>query len=236
MSHRQTWTGNIGGVATQTITLAAQAHDCLIAWAVTDSVSSAFTWPSGFTEIADLTTTTDSQSTGVAIKNDADGTETSLDISVSSGFVIGGISAFNVRDNTTPQDVTAVTNNNNTGQSSPAAITTAITPTNNNTDLVTIVASDVTANNDATVAFSDTGGLTWTKHADLSRSDSNFFYNIAIGSANQATAAATTVTGTSTFAAGTSGLAIVTIALKSAGGGAASAPPPRAFPTPILNF
>lgn len=235
MSHRQTWTNNTGGLATLPITLSAIAHDCLIAFGVTDSVSSNFTWPAGFTQIANLLTTTDGQRLGVAIKNDADGTETSLNISVDSGYVIGGISAFNVRDNATPQDATAVTNNNNAGQSSPASITTAITPANNNADIVSIIGTDVTANNESTSSFSDTGGLSWTVRADVARTD-NFFYNVAIGSANQATAATTTVTAQSTFASGTAGVAVVTIALKAAAAAATSAPPPRAFPAPILNF
>lgn len=213
MAHRTTWTNNVKN-SPLTISLSATANDVLIAWAVSDSATGTFTWPTSFTEIANIKNSRDSQSLGVAIKNNASGSETSLDISTSSGLLIGGISAFSGRDNTTPQDVTAVTNNNNTGQSSPATITTAITPANNGVDLVSILGSDIGAAVDCTAAFSDTGSLSWTVRADIVGS-TDAFYNVAIGSATQSTAAATTVTGTSTFASSTVGLSIVTIALRS---------------------
>lgn len=224
MAYRNTWTNNVKQ-SPLTITLSAQAHDALIAWAVTDSASGTFTWPAGFTQIADIKNSRDSQSLGVAIKNDAAGTETSLDISTSSGLCIGGITAYTVRDNTTPQDATAVTNNNNTGQSSPATISASITPGNNNADIVAVLGSDIGAAVDCAATFSATG-LEFTTRSDLVAS-TDAFYNVAIGDASLATAAATSVTGTSTFASSTAGLSLVVIALKSSVAGGAAARPLR---------
>ena len=202
--------------------------DVMLAWSVSDNSSTSGTGPgTGWTQVpaAWVSTTTDAQSLAAWVKNTrAAGGETSLDITTSSVNLNGAMAIGGV-DATTFQDVTApAAANNNTGVASPATIDNSITPVTNGSLLIAIYGADVTTSGNATFTFSDTGGLTWTTRAD----QNDGFRNVGVGTAEQTTAAATTVTGSATFASGTAGRAMILIALRNAsppGGGATTDDP-----------
>lgn len=202
-------------------------HDVAIAWAITDGTLGSFTWPSGFTEIKKQVCTADSQTLGVAIKKDCTGSEGTLTITCNEACV-AGILGVSGADNTTQPDVTTPTpGNNDTAQASAWTITCAITPSTNGCLLVAVMGSDITATSASAVvhSFSDTGGLSWTKHDDL---NDGGFEKGGIGSATQATAAATTVTGTGTLAGKSAGRSLIVVAVRPAagGGGGTTVTPP----------
>lgn len=220
MAYSNSW---VNSTPANTIAVATSptANDVLIAYMVTDSGSAVTpSWPSGFTQIANLrTTTTDGQSLCVAIKGTASGSEGSLTLNDGNAAVdiIGGVGAWNSIDNTTPQDVTSVTGTALSDASSPFVISASITPSNNGCDIVAICGLDINGSINGTPTFSTTSGTTgaWTTRQD----QNSGFYNVAVGTATQTTAGAITVQCSWTAASGSSDLAIVLIALRPAAGG-----------------
>ena len=199
---------------------AATANDVLISGQVCDFNDGSTFSVTGFDVIDRQETTTDAQNLGVNRKKAATGSEGSLNITNSAGrAMIGFILALTGGDNTTPEDVTSVKANNNTGASSPATLSASITPTTDGCMIVAIMGTDTTGSLNATTTFSTTSGTTgaWTTQADLNSG----FNNIAVGTALQTTAGAITVQGSSTFASGTAGRAIILMAIRPAAGGAA---------------
>ena len=211
------WKNETGSNALDVATSLA-LHDVALAFAISDSSSTTFTWPSGFTELATQGNTFDGQQIGVAIKPDCTGSEGTLTLNA-SGTIVGGIVGISGMDNSTQPDVATPTPaNNNSGMATPWTISLAITPATNGAMILSFMGSD------AAVAvahtFADTGALSWTTATDINQSGSTFRHG-GIGYATQATAAATTVTGTGTAASGSAGRSMILVALKPA---AASGP------------
>jgi hypothetical protein len=159
-----------------------------------------------------LTNTTDGQSLGVAIKNDATGSEGTLAISCNQDTIIGGIVAFSGRDNTTPQDFVAQTATA-TDNATPYVVTRTATPVTNGDDIFAVCGWDVSSSVNGTFTFSTTSGTTgaWTTRQD----QQDTFRNVGMGTAAQVTAGAITVQA-SVAGSGNSQLAIVVMALKPA--------------------
>jgi len=200
---------------------AATANDVLISGEVCDFTDSSTFSITAFDAIARQETTTDAQNLGVNRKKAATGSEGSLNITNSAArAMIGFILALTGADNTTPEDVTTVVVNNNTGAASPATLTANITPVTDGCMIVAIMGTDTTASVNATTTFSTTSGTTgaWTTRADLNSG----FNNIAVGTALQTTAGAITVQGSSSFASGTAGRAMIVMAIRPGAGGAAA--------------
>lgn len=210
MAYTNVWT-NSTAAATLNITTAPTAGRTLLAWKISDSTGMVVTWPTGFTQIATQDTTTDGQTLAIAIKPSASGAETTLALT-SGAAGIGGVIEHSGRDTTTPQDVTTVVSNNNTGQASPWTLTGAITPVTDGVDLVAFLASDVTSDVDAVHTFADTVPLTWTTRADIRST----FQNVGVGTATQTSHAATTVTGTGAVGGASAGRSMMVVALRPA--------------------
>jgi hypothetical protein len=222
MAYSNSWVNNTPNTSLAVVT-SPTAHDVLIAWAKTDSGTTTFTWPSGFTEIGTQFTSADGCMTGVAIKNDASGSEGSLTISCPNNCV-GGVIAYSGRDNTTPQAFTASITNNNTGTASPWTLdSNSVTPSADGTDIFALLSDDVTgfrgnvAHSFAT--FSGTTGA-WTVRQDPTTSDGGYDYGV--GTATQVTAGAITVRGTGTEASESAGRSLFVVGLKPSGGGGTS--------------
>lgn len=211
VTHNATWTNSVqdGEIV---IATSPTAGDTLIAWTVNDDDSAAtITWPAGFTQVADIHQGgADAQTCSAAVKVNATGSEGSLSIITNGNAHIGGISAFSGAHTTTQPDVTTVTAQTNTAQASPWTQAASITPVTNGNMIAAIMCSDVTSSSDPVHTFSDTGGLTWTTRADITSGARN----AAIGTASQATAAATTVTGTGTIAAVSAARVLILISVR----------------------
>jgi hypothetical protein len=221
MAYSNSWSNNTAAHPI-VVTVAPSANDVLVAWVTNDSAAAqTFTWPAGFTEVANLLISSgDGASLGVAIKNQATGSETTLSISnAATGNMIGGVTAFSGRNNTTPQDVTASAAIASGIDVTPATFSQdlAITPVTNGDDICAICMSDNSLNDfNTTITFTDTGALSWTTHQDIWDSGAR---NIAAGHALQSTAAAMTVTASGISTGGTQNsvwTAVVLLALKSA--------------------
>ena len=203
------------------------AGEVLLAGYVSDSTSTTGVGPgTGWTQIGtNVVTTLDAQTMAVWKKDTAAaGGETSLFMTTSTAalcflLAVGGADAGTHYDVTPPTPTS-----DNSSTASPASISLGITPVTNGSLLIAFKGSDVTVNLDAAHTFSDTGGLSWTTRID----GQGGFRNVGVGTAEQTTAAATTVSGTSTFASGNAAQALFVVALRNASppaGGSTELPP-----------
>lgn len=211
MSYRASWKTQAPSTSLNIVTTL-QSGDCAVAATISDSGSSSTTWPSGFTQVASLNSTVDGATLQVAIKPNCTGSEGTLNFT-SGSSIVGIVTAFSGRDNTTQPDVSAATSNPNAGEASPWDTSAAITPANNGVDLCAFLGSDTTAGATPSTAYSDTGGLTWTTQQDATNGS---FHHVGVGTAAQVTAASTTVTGTGTAGGITASPMLVVIALRAA--------------------
>lgn len=215
------WNSSDTAALSQNVVTTAQAGDVLLAWQVSDSTGNTPSWPSGFTEIANQITTTDSQVFAVAIKNNATGSEGTLVIS-SDQNIIAGIVAVRGADNGAPQAFTVNVVNQNTASINVAVTSGSVTPNRAGTMILAFMGIDVTSGTNCSATFSNSGSLgAWTTIAD--RNNGGGFFNVVIGSAVQAAAGAITVTATSSTGGNTAGAALVTVGIRpaSASGGVA---------------
>lgn len=212
------------------VTVAPAAHDTLIMVVITDTnVSQTFTWPSGFVEKGKDTTSIDGCCFAWAIKVDATGSETTLSVSNSgSATMIGAVASYSGRDNTSPLAFTSLDNKTDASGASPwAQLSSSATPSANGTDVVAIMASDVTdpvSGERVTHSFATTTGTTgaWTARVNAADAGLNSFRQFGIGDATQATAGAITVTGTGTLASRHAGRILFLLGLLPSGGGGSS--------------
>lgn len=185
MAYKNSWT-NSTPADPCTVTIAPDADDFLIGWAITDSTSGADEDPSGWTRAFRDSSTFDNAVLLVCYKK-ATGAETSAAFgSVGSNTMIAGVASFSGIDTTTPLDVTPVTFTSSTGDTTTSI---SITPTTNGCDLVFVQGQDG-ASSDYSFTFSTTSGTTgaWTTRVD----QNSGFMNSAMGSATQTTAGALT--------------------------------------------
>jgi len=206
------------------LTPSATAHDVLIAGVVNDtSTATTFTWGSGgsaLTEVKRQLTTADGQNLGVAIKNDATGSEGAISITPSADALLGFIARYSGCDNTTPQDVAADVVNNNTATSSAWTIdSNSITPVTAGAWIVCIMGSDDTVGGNDVHTFSTVSGSTgaWNVRADLCDTGFSSFRNIAIADAPW-TSGSVVVRGTGTLGGHSAGRSMVTMVLRPSGG------------------
>lgn len=194
------------------ITPGATADDVILIVTVTDALAT----PSALTNfdiLVDQDTTSDNQTLAVYRKKDASGSEGALSVGSNQAMIC--LSAtFSGVNNTTPEDVTAVVQNNNTATASPWTISASITPVTDGCMIVAIMASDTTSSVDAAHTFATTSGTTgsWTNQNDINSG----FYNVAIATCTQTTAEAITVEGTGTAGGASAGRSIALIALRPA--------------------
>jgi hypothetical protein len=215
VAYSNSWVNNTPNTNLDVVT-SPSAHDVLIAFAKCDTASQAFTWPAGFSIIGTAQdTTADGQTTAIAIKNDATGSEGTLRISCAVNCV-GGIIAYSGRNNSSPQAFTASQTNNNTGTASPWTIdSNSVTPSGDGVDLFAFMSDDVqlfqpdVAHTIATISGS-TGS--WTNRQDPS---SNSSYDYCVASATQTSAGAITVRGTGTSAGDQAGRCLFLVGLLS---------------------
>lgn len=185
MAYKNSWT-NSTPADPCTVTIAPDADDFLIGWAITDSTSGADEDPSGWTRAFRDSSTFDNAVLLVCYKK-ATGAETSAAFgSVGSNQMIAGVASFSDIDTTTPLDVTPVTF---TSSTSATTTSISITPVTNGCDLVFVQGQDG-ASSDYSFTFSTTSGTTgaWTTQVD----QNSGFMNVAMGSATQTTAGALT--------------------------------------------
>lgn len=220
MAYSNSWV-NTTPASPIVVTVSPTAGDVLVAWFLTDNQngSATLTLPTDFTQVGTAQVCTfDNQTLWVAIKNNATGSETSLSFNNSdSATMIAGVASFSGRDNTTPQDVTAVQVSINTGTT--ATPTASITPVTDGVDIIAINGADVNSSGqNPTFTFTTSAGTTgaWTTRQD----QKNGFFNAGVGTAAQTTAGAITVTCTRSVSSGNS---MTVLALRpSAGGGGAT--------------
>lgn len=194
----------------------AAAGDYLIAYAISDSSASGgttFTFPAGFTVETKVVCTADAQTMTVATKI-ATGAEGSMTISGNTGIIAGFIKVTGGNASVQPDVAIPAGSNNSTAQASPFSLTAAITPVTNNNLLVAIAGWDLTtsAAGAGNTTFSDTGGLTWTKLAELGTGGQ--WERGAAGYAQQAVAGATTVTASCTYAGVSAGRTMFVISVR----------------------
>lgn len=185
MAYKNSWT-NSTPADPCTVTIAPDADDFLIGFAISDSTSGTDEDPAGWTRAFRDTSSFDSAVLLVCYKK-ADGTETSASFgSVGSNVQIAGVASFSGVDTTTPLDVTPVTFTSSTSNTTTSI---SITPVTNGCDLVFVQGQDG-ANSDYSFTFSTTSGTTgaWTTRID----QNSGFMNQALGSAVQTTAGALT--------------------------------------------
>lgn len=194
---------------------AATAHDTLLYFHMDDTGVATITWPSGFSQIFNQVTTTDSQLLGGAIKADATGSEGSISASdTGAASAMGSIIAFSGVDKTNPLDISVLVVNNNTGVGSPWSISSgSFTPATPGAKIVVIMGSDVTTASSVTHSFATIAGSTsaWIKHTDIPQG--GVFDNMAIASCDW-TSGAVTVQGTGTAAGITAGCAMAIVVLR----------------------
>lgn len=185
MAYKNSWT-NSTPADPCTVTIAPDADDFLIGWAITDSTSGADEDPSGWTRAFRDSSTFDNAVLLVCYKK-ATGAETSAAFgSAGSNTMIAGVASFDGRDTTTPLDVTPVTFTSSTGSTTTSI---SITPVTDGCDLVFVQGQDG-GNSDYSFTFSTTSGTTgsWTTQVD----QNSGFMNAACGVAAQTTAGALT--------------------------------------------
>jgi hypothetical protein len=221
MTLRAHWESLTPNFPNNNVPIAAAAHDVLIAIAVGDSPDDVFTWDTGFTQVANLRITVDGGTLGVAIKPDATGSETSVAIQATNGNIITGVRAFSGRDNTTPQDITAVSALLNTNTASPWSLTSgAVVPANANDDIFIISMSDVSNLFTGAVShsFSDSLSSTITKIGDFTDTGGG---GRVWGDAwyNAPNTTSRTITATGTQSGESAGMALLVMALRAASGG-----------------
>jgi len=218
MTFVQAWT-NSTPADPLTITISPSANSFLIAHAITDAANAADlnTTPSGWTQAFRSTVTTDNQVHQILYKV-ADGTETSVVFDSTSGnTAIGCCLEFSSIDTTTPLDVTPVTFNSNTSNTTTTLPSTgSMTPVTDGCDIVFCQGQD-NGNSDYTFTFSTVTGTTgaWTTRTD----QRSGFMNCAVGSCTQTTAGSFTAKVVST-SGGRSG---IMFALRPSGGGGGGA-------------
>lgn len=191
------------------------AGEILLAGSVSDSTGTSGVGPgTGWSQIGTwVVNTTDAQSVAVW-KNDtvAAGGETSLSFTTNN-TALSWLLAIGGGDQTTHFDVTppspANLGSSGSGLTSPATATVSITTVSNGSLLVGVLASDVTANLNAAVAFSGPG-LTWTPRID----GQGGFRNVDVATAEQTNAGAVSVDAVATFASGTAGLTMFLLAIR----------------------
>lgn len=191
------------------------AGEILLAGSVSDSTGTSGVGPgTGWSQIGTwVVNTTDAQSAALWKKDAvAAGGETSLSFTTNN-TALSWLLAIGGGDQTTHFDVTPPTPANlgssGSGLTSPATANVSITTVNNGSLLVGVLASDVTANLNPSVAFSATG-LTFTPRID----GQGGFRNIDVATAEQATAGTVSVNGVATFASGTAGLTMFLLAIR----------------------
>lgn len=189
------------------VTIAPNAGDIIIAWAITDTTNAQDldSAPSGYTQITRQQSTADAATMLVAYKI-ATGAETSVSFSsASSNTCVAGAMTFSGRDQTTPLDVTPQIFNSSTTDTTADI---SITPVTDGCDLCFVYGDD-TGSVNPSFTFSTTSGTTgtWTTRTD----QNSGFYNIGVGDATQDTAGALTARGTVTQ---TGGRLSVLIALR----------------------
>ncbi len=192
MAFKNSWTNSTPATGL-TVTIAPAAGDILIGYTCVDSAGGSDAAPTGWSLLANLSSTFDGQTLHVVTKK-ATGSETSVAFN-NGGTGIGGVVSFDGIDQTTWLDVTPVTLANSTG-----ATTTdiSITPTTSGCDIVFIAGIDVNSATDVAFTFTTASGTTgaWTGRTD----QNSGFMNVGSGSAVQATAGAITARCTSTSA------------------------------------
>lgn len=211
------WNSSLTVSTSQNVATSTQANDVLIAWAVSDSTGNTVTWPSGFTEIVNQATTTDSQKVCVAIKNTATGSEGTLNISSDQNILAGVIAIRGGADNASPQAFTVNVTNQNTGAINRAVTSGSVTPNKDGTLFLAVMGIDVTSGIDCGATFSNTGTMGgWTNIVDLNDSGGagGHFFNIVIGKSTQANAGAVTVTGTSSTSGINAGASLSIIGIR----------------------
>lgn len=187
-----------------TVTIAPSVGDFLLACYVNDSnTANDFTPPAGWTELCELKNNTDNQGF-VVWSRVADGTETSISFDANSGNVgISFVLSFDGVSQTVPLDVTPVTFNNNTSDTTSDL---SITPVSNGCDIVLLFGNDRGSSGDTSFTFSTQSGTTgaWTNRADITSG----FMNAAAGVTSQSVAGAITARCTTDVAGGRSGIII----------------------------
>lgn len=210
MGFLQAWT-NSTPASTQNVSVSPAAGHVLLAWQATDATSTApTTIPSGFetTPLIDATSTNDGSRLTVWIKKNTTGSETTVTMADnSSNQMIAGVAEFSDIDTTTPLDVAAVPFSTSSSVTTGSA---SITPVTNGCTLAIVHLPDG-ASGDRTVSYSTTSGTTsgWTVQVD--QTDGGFF-NAALGTASQTTAAALTAQASQSISGG---LIMVLLALRS---------------------
>lgn len=186
MAYKNSWT-NSTPADPCAVTIAPDANDFLIGWAITDSQpNGAEDSPAGWTQLYRASSTFDGATLQVSYKK-ADGSETSASFnSTGANTMIAGVISFSGVDTTTPLDVTPQTF---TSSTSDTTTSISITPVTNGCDLVFVQGQDG-ATGDYSFTFSTTSGTTgaWTTRVD----QNSGFFNVACGSATQTTAGALT--------------------------------------------
>lgn len=205
------WSNNTASTSL-TITVAPSARDFLVGIVCDDIGTGTITWPAGWVQLPTYSTVQDGASVSVAYLANATGAETSVTIT-GTNAIIGGITSFTGVDNGNPLDVPVVRSIADSAFPSPWLIDCGIQPANNGAMLVALMNSDG-ENLDAVHTFSDSGGLTWTTRLDLWDGS---YWNVAIGTALQSTAAATLVTGTGTIATDVGAPSMTLFALRPSG-------------------
>ena len=194
------------------------AGNTLLLMAVSDSGSSSVSaWPSGFTDIGQVTSTVDGGRLHAAIKESAGGSEGALSITA-SGTVYIMCAEFSGRDTASIYAFTTNLKESSTSTGSPRTIDSdSLTPSNGDTDIVALVMLDDGGNN-VTTTMSTTAGTTgsWTTHQQFSNSN---FRQGAVASCTQASAGAFTARATCTWTGANGGQGLILVGLKSASSG-----------------
>lgn len=221
MAYRDSTTAS-GTSATPSVAVPAgvQTNDIIILVCTQDGTTAVFQpadYPTGFTELFQVTLTLDGQVVAVAWKRTTgadSGSYTFGDIGVGTGLWICQAVAFSGRDTGNPPVGTQATSN--AANTSPVSINATGVTALLGDDLCWISAPDVTV---------DLSGTGHTAPASfIEREDDELsFDNLSIATRDNVAAGATgTVTGTFTMTSGTSGWAAYLIRIPAAGGGAPS--------------
>lgn len=195
--------------------------DTLIAFAISDSQGTAFTWPAGFVEIAGspLTCSADSQRVGVATKKAAGEAGNYVLTQGGTDEIIGGVICHSGRDVSLYLHRIA-SGNQNVAQASPWSITSGAFSGGNTTgicDIVFIAGSDVTSLSDAVHAAP--GGMTLRADIRDTRTGSAFIQGMVATLDGSASGDTGVYTGTGTAVGVTSGWSVFVIGLLAAAGG-----------------
>lgn len=199
MAYSNSWVNSTvtsGSAPGISVTIAPNAGDVLIAWAVTDANDVLSAYTAGWTALAKLHSSADNADLFVLHKV-ADGTETSVNFQTNSGnSMIAGCVAISGRDTATPLDVAPVSIANS-GSGTTADI--SITPVTDGCDLVFVECLDDGSSN-TTFAFATQSGTTgsWTTRVDQHAA----YYDVGCGTAEQVTAGALTARCTTSVAGG----------------------------------